>query len=159
MRKAKILLAITVSSVVAWVAAEGQSPNYPSGFRHWQHVKSGAWLNEHTLAGRFTGLHHVYANDKAVQGLQGEGYEDGAVLVFDLFHYSNENHVMREGARKSIDVMIRDSKRFTDTGGWGFVTFLGDEQAKPVQQDVVSECFACHKGAEKANYVFSQYRD
>ncbi len=60
---------------------------YPEGYRDWTHVKSMIIEPGHALANPFHGIHHVYANSKALTGLKGGKYSDGAVLVFDLLNY------------------------------------------------------------------------
>ena len=32
----------------------------------------------------FGGIHHIYANDKAIEGYRNELFPDGAVIIFDL---------------------------------------------------------------------------
>ena len=44
------------------------------------------------------------------------------------------------------------------TGGWGFVTFVGDSTTKRLDQDVVTACYGCHVAAKPSAYVFSKYR-
>jgi len=55
----------------------------------------------HPLANPFQGIHHVYANDKALEGLKHGDYPDGAVLVFDLLDYQEKDHALTEGKRRA----------------------------------------------------------
>jgi hypothetical protein len=41
---------------------------YPAGYRHWTHVKTMLIEPGHPLYGSFGGIHHLYANDKAMAG-------------------------------------------------------------------------------------------
>ncbi len=131
---------------------------YPAGFRSWQHVKTGIIQPGHALEASFGGIHHVYANTKAMHGLTVGQYESGAVFVFDLLDYQNSDNTIVEGARKRIDVMHYDSGEFADTGGWGFASYLGNSETALVEQDVVVACYACHEAVKAKNFVFSQYR-
>ena len=132
--------------------------DYPSGYRAWQHVKSMIIQPGHALEDPFGGIHHVYANSKAMRGLTGGEYEDGAVFVFDLLDYENSNDLIVEMGRKRLDIMQYDSDKFSATGGWGYDTFVGDSKTERLEQDVAAACYGCHIGAKASNFVFSQYR-
>ena len=142
----------------AKVIGDDAGVDYPAGYRSWQHVKSMILQPGHPLEDPFGGLHHIYANAKAMSGLTGGEYENGAYFVFDLLAYDDSNKAIVEKERKRIDVMQYDSERFSETGGWGYGTFVGDSKTERLVQDVSTACYACHQGTEATNYVFSQYR-
>jgi hypothetical protein len=50
--------------------------------------------------------------------------------------------------------MIKDSKKYATTGGWGFAQFTG---GKPVNEAVGTACFSCHGPANAHDFVFTQY--
>ncbi|MDO9371524.1 MAG: cytochrome P460 family protein [Gammaproteobacteria bacterium] len=152
-----LVLISGLSCTAAW-AADGKV-GYPDGYRDWHHVKSMVIQPGHPLENPFGGMHHVYANKKAVQGLKSGKYPDGAVLVFDLLKYNEGGSALQEGERKLVGVMQRDAKRFKDTGGWGFEGFAGDSHDKRLVSDGGKSCFACHAPEEKSSYVFSKLRD
>ena len=161
----KRVIAATVAATVAvssyWAVAEVQREkgvDYPSDYRSWQHVKTMIIQPGHALEDPFGGIHHIYANAKAMSGLTDDQYEDDAVFVFDLLNYDDSEKTIVETDRKRLDVMQYDSEQFSETGGWGFDTFVGDSKAERLDQDVVAACYACHTGAKATNFVFSQYR-
>ncbi len=153
-----IILTVLVVACGAKAISDKTGVDYPSNYRTWQHVKSMIILPGHALEDPFGGLHHVYANSKAMSGLTGGQYEDGAVFVFDLLGYDDSNNTIVETDRKRIDVMQKDSEQFSETDGWGYDTFVGDSATERLDQDVVVACFGCHSGAKASNYVFSHYR-
>jgi hypothetical protein len=55
-----------------------------------------------------------------------------------------------------VEFMIKDSRKYPETGGWGFARWLGNE-LKPYGQDAgfVKECFACHQPVKARDYVFT----
>lgn len=112
----------------------------------------------HPLENPFGGIHHIYANPKAMQGMSSGEYERGAVFVFDLLNYHEEGKVIVEKERTRLDVMQYDSVRFANTGNWGYDTFVGDSTEQRMEQDVVSACYSCHISAKKSGYVYSRYR-
>ncbi|MDH3580195.1 MAG: cytochrome P460 family protein, partial [Hyphomicrobiales bacterium] len=61
---------------VAAHAGEGKI-EYPEGYRNWSHVKSMVLLEGHALAKPFQGIHHLYANPKALAGYRSGDWRDG----------------------------------------------------------------------------------
>ncbi len=133
---------------------------YPQGYRDWHHVKSMVINPGHPLYEAFGGIHHLYANAKAVAGYKAGQFPDGAVIVFDLLEAKSADNAVTEGARKIVGVMHKDSKKYKTTGGWGFEGFKGgDKNARAVGGDATKACFECHAQQKAADYVFSRRRD
>ena len=162
MKSITVIIANVLLLSLFWIAEQAHTSegavDYPSGYRSWQHVKSMIIQPGHPLADSFGGIHHIYANADAMSGLTGGKYENGAFFVFDLLDYKSNENTIVEAARKRIDVMQYDSQRFSETGGWGFESFVGNSRTERVDQDVVSACYGCHIPAEKTNFIFSRYR-
>lgn len=158
--KSRVFASSVVLVVLAALAAakDGARIDYPEGFRHWTHVKSMVLLPDHPLAASFGGIHHVYANDRAVEGYRAGRFKDGAVLVFDLFEYTQADGAGTEGARKLTGVMHKDSERFAATGGWGYEGFAGDSKTERLVSDGGVSCHACHTQQKDHGYVFSALR-
>ncbi len=157
----KVIVAALATIFCTCVVADAQrerSVDYPSGYRSWQHVKTMIIQPGHALEDPFGGIHHIYANAKAMSGLSNSQYADGAVFVFDLLDYDNSDNVIVETERKRIDVMQYDNQRFVETDGWGFASFVSDSRTERVEQDVVTACHSCHVAAKETGYVYSQYR-
>jgi hypothetical protein len=153
-----VLMALMTMSWGANAISDSAGVDYPADYRSWQHVKSMIIQPGHPLEDPFGGIHHIYANPKAMAGLSSGKYEDGAVFVFDLLGYEDSNQTIVESDRIRIDVMQYNREQFSETGGWGFETFVGDSSSKRLDQDVVLSCYNCHIPAEASNYVYSQYR-
>ncbi len=136
----------------------GKKVDYPAGYRNWTHVKSMVIQEGHPLYESFGGIHHIYANEKALKALkEGKPFPDGAVLVFDLLEAKAENNAIVEGKRKVVGVMQKDSKKFAETGGWGFEGFKGDSKERIVK-DPIQSCFNCHASQKSNDFVFTKYR-
>lgn len=151
-----LLLAVAVGSGYGGEAAKVA---YPEGYRGWQHIKSMVILPGHSLENPFLGIHHVYGNAKAIQGLRDGRFPDGAVLVFDLLDYSESDHSLQEGGRKLVGVMQRDARRYAGTGGWGFEGFAGDSRTERLTSDGGQSCYDCHAAQQATGYVFSRLRN
>lgn len=152
--------------LVALAALSAATPTtapvpYPEGYRHWTHVKSMLIGPGHPLYGDFGGLHHLYANEQALDGYRSGGrFPDGSVIVFDLLAADERDHAVEAGARKIVGVMHKDSRRWAATGGWGFEGFAGgDRGQRAVGAKADTACFACHTQRQAQDYVFSEWRE
>ncbi len=130
---------------------------YPDDYRAWYHVKSMVIEPGHPLEDPFEGIHHIYANPAALQGLQGGEYADGAVLVFDLLEAQAGDHAVTEGPRKLLGVMQHDAAA-ADTGGWAFEAFAGDSRSERLVKDGGTSCYACHTDVRDSAFVFTKLR-
>jgi hypothetical protein len=158
MKRTLISLMLGALAIPVW-AADPQVP-YPSSYRDWHHVKSMVIEEGHPLFGAFGGIHHLYANPKAIEGYKAGKFPDGSVIVFDLLEASRKDSAVTEGPRKVLGVMHKDAKKYAATGGWGFEGFGGGDQSKRVVgANAASACFACHAPQKDHDYVFSRLRD
>lgn len=157
--KALAIPLICLAATTSALAADPQVP-YPQGYRNWHHVKSMVIEEGHPLFASFGGIHHLYANDKAMKGYRGKQFPDGSVIIFDLLEAKREGNAVTENARKVVGVMHKDSKKFKDTGGWGFEGFAaGDRAKRVVGGNAATACFACHQPQKAQDYTFSRLRD
>ncbi|GBD43093.1 hypothetical protein HRbin40_00558 [bacterium HR40] len=154
-----ILLSVAALAATAMVRAEEPEVAYPEGYRSWYHVKSMLIEPGHPLFEAFGGLHHIYANAKALEGYQRGSFPDGAVIVFDLLAVERTaDQAVVEKERKVLGVMRRDARVFTATDGWGYEGFAGGDPEKPVVGAKAFEaCHACHQAAGP-DFVFSELR-
>ncbi|MBV9247934.1 MAG: cytochrome P460 family protein [Acetobacteraceae bacterium] len=71
------------------------------------------------------------------------------------------------GTQHDVDFMVKDSKRFADSGGWGWAVFdydaasdtfkPGTSADTPPQEDDAKCGFACHTIVQSRDYVFTDY--
>ena len=71
------------------------------------------------------------------------------------------------GGQHDVDFMVKDSKRFADSGGWGYGVFdydaasdtfkPGTTAGKPPQGNDAKCGFACHLAVKNRDYVFTDY--
>jgi hypothetical protein len=131
---------------------------YPAGYRQWVHVKS-ALIGPESPNKRYIGFHHIYANEKAMEGYRNGRFEDGSIIVFDVLETQVNAATTAEGARRFIDMMVKDSQRFASTGGWGFEEFQGDSQTERVLTPQAKvACYNCHIQRKEQGFVFSVFR-
>src|SRR5262249_20355503 len=99
----------------------------------------------------------------------GKPFPDGARMA--KFHWipkkqeAYPGQPVVPGAQHDIDFMVKDSKRFADSGGWGWAAFdydaatdtfrPSDAASKPPQAHDAKCGFACHTAGEKSDYAFT----
>ena len=105
-------------------------------------------------------------------GVPGNGkpFPDGAKLA--KIHWSPKKMetfpaATVPGAQHDVDFMVKDSKRFADSGGWGYAVFEYDAASdtfkpgtsadKPPQGNDAKCGFACHTIVKTRDYVFTEY--
>jgi hypothetical protein len=60
------------------------------------------------------------------------------------------------GAFNGADVTVKDTRRFADSGGWGYVNFNHHEPKAPTGK--VTTCgYSCHLGGAKKDEVWTQF--
>ena len=157
--KQAILTALLLASSSCVTASEPAVP-YPDGYRDWHHVKSMVIEEGHPLHSAFGGIHHIYANDKALEGYRSERFPNGSVIIFDLLESVRAGNALSEGSRKVLGVMHKNTQAYAATGGWGFEGFAaGDRNSRVVGADAASACFACHQPQAHQDFTFSKRRD
>jgi hypothetical protein len=101
----------------------------------------------------------------------GKPFPDGAKMA--KIHWTakkNEsapNEPLVPGPLHDVDFMVKDSKRFADSGGWGWAEFeydaasdtfrVGTQSDQPPQGNDAKCGFACHTIAKNRDYVFTEY--
>jgi hypothetical protein len=122
---------------------------YPTDFRSWTFIKSG-------LSAARGGVHHIFANDKALEGYRTGTFPDGAMIAFDLISTKDLASLPMDGPRALVDVMTKDSAKYAQTGGWGFEEFLGDSHTNRALDAAAQQaCYACHVSQKDRDHVFS----
>jgi hypothetical protein len=61
-----------------------ETTSFPKEFRRWAHVKSVLLAPQSVAYATEGGIHHIYANDKALEGYDSGKFPDGSVIVYDL---------------------------------------------------------------------------
>jgi len=106
-------------------------------------------------------------------GIPGNGkpFPDGAKMA--KIHWEAKKNEIAPGTpfvagtQSDVDFMAKDSKRFADSGGWGYGAFEydaasdtfkpADQTAKPPQGHDAKCGFGCHTIVKNKDYVFTEY--
>ena len=169
-RIALLLVAVAaVAGIVAFTAAasgradEEASPIFgitnPPGYRDWTLISVAH------EAGNLNDLRAVLGNDVAIKAYRDRKlpFPDGTIIA--SLHYghvpSEENNKVFgdpqsfvPGPPTNVQFMVKDSKKYAATGGWGFAHFNKD--GKPGDEALLKTCSPCHAKASR-DFVFTQY--
>jgi cytochrome P460 len=155
--------AIALSAPVSGRADKDASPIYgvkiPTGYRDWKLISV---THEE---GDFNQLRAQLGNDTAINAYR-EGklpYPDGSIIV--ALHWSrvpsdDDNKVFGKvqafvaGSPVNMQVMVKDSQKYSATGGWGFGDFA---DGKPANEAKHKTCFPCHQPEKDHDFVFTRY--
>jgi hypothetical protein len=126
----------------------------PKGYRDWVMVapaREAAPLEElRAVVGNRTALKAYRAGEHP--------FPDGTVLVKLAWKNAPSPDfppASVPGAATTVQVMVKDSRRYATTGGWGFGRFV---DGRPVDRAQHETCFACHAARVKdRDYVFTRY--
>jgi hypothetical protein len=151
---------LLAAAAAAMAMAAANPVAYPDGYRHWTHVKSATVNSASPAYAHFGGMHHVYGNKAAMAGFASKSFPDGAVVVFDVLEWKEGPQHSDTGARRIVDVMVKDSRRFAATGGWGYTEFKGDSHTeRTMSADAMASCAGCHMKNAGKDSVFAVYKD
>lgn len=126
----------------------------PDGYRRWELVapaQEAEPLNE---------LRAVLGNETAIDAYEkgSRPFPDGTILVKLAWKHVKSpdfEPASVPGAATTVQVMVKDSKKYAATGGWGFGRFI---DGKPVDEAQHQTCFACHEARVKdRDYVFTKW--
>jgi hypothetical protein len=157
---AVIIAAASSIATVTTLAADQPAVPYPTGFRSWQVVRSTVVGPEHPSFPTRGGIHHYYANDKAVEGYRTGVFPNGSMIVDEgVFTKDGEGKakgLVFETERRAIDVMVKNNDLYKETSGWGFEQFKGDERTGVLTDSRRKQCHDCH--STQKNSVFTALR-
>ena len=139
-------------------AADEASPIFgvriPAGYRQWELIapaQEAEPLNE---------LRAVLGNPIAIKAYKDQAlpFPDGTIfakLAWKHIQSPDFAPASIPGAATTVQIMVKDSKKYPTTGGWGFGRFI---DGKPVDAAQHETCFACHEARVKdRDYVFTRY--
>jgi hypothetical protein len=154
------LISVTVASFAMMSNAAGTADDLtpPSGYRNWFHVNTMVVDKASPLFESLGGMHNVYVNATGEEALKrGSRYPDKSMFVTDLHDFAVSDGSYVEGARKGIAVMLKDSKKYASTGGWGFQFWEAGDPNKPAVTNAMKQCFECHQPKKDQDYIYSTY--
>jgi uncharacterized protein (DUF302 family) len=131
----------------------------PEGYRDWKLISVAH------EEGSLKSFAAILGNDVAVKAYRDKKlpYPDGTIIA--ALHWkhaaSGENNKIFgraqsfvAGEATNVQFMVKDSKKYASTGGWGFGHF---NDGKPADATVLKSCFPCHQKIKERDMVFTRY--
>src|SRR5262249_46172702 len=132
----------------------------PAGYRDWKFISVAR------EEGRLNDIRAVLGNDLAVETYRAgrTTFPDGAIIARIAWSYDPlpESEKAFGGAqayisgapKNGVQFMVKDSKKFAATGGWGYAWYV---DGKPASETAHNTCFACHQNVDTRDFVFARY--
>jgi hypothetical protein len=156
-------------AVVCMTTASGQAdgeaaPVYgvklPPGYRDWRLISVAH------EEGKLNDLRAILGNDAAIKAARDgkPAYPDGTIIArlawsYDPLPESSQafgrlQSFVAGPPRNGVQFMVKDSKKYAATGGWGYAQF---DDGKPASEAVHNTCFPCHSTVKARDFIFNRY--
>jgi len=160
---------VALAGVVVYMAhasgyADGEADpifgiTIPAGYRDWKLISVAH------EEGNLNDLRALLGNDAAIKAYRGGKlpFPDGTIIARLAWSYvpSEENNKVFgrsqsfvAGSATNVQFMVKDSKKYAATGGWGFAQF---KDGKPADEALIKTCFPCHEPVKARDFVFTRY--
>ncbi|MGX9430522.1 MULTISPECIES: cytochrome P460 family protein [Bradyrhizobium] len=162
------VVALSTLYVTRPTAQSNVSPIYgvtiPAGYREWKLIAVNQLKTD-----KVDQLRVQLGNEIAIKAFK-EGtipFPDGTIIAalhWNRVPSADNNKVLADafpGAQSfvvqsavNVQFMVKDSKKYAATGGWGFGDF---KDGKPGDEALHKTCFGCHEPAKAHDFVFAHY--
>jgi hypothetical protein len=132
----------------------------PRGYRDWKLISVAR------EEGDLNDIRAILGNDVAIKAYR-EGklpFPDGAIIARLAWSLdpSEENNktfgrpqsFVAGSPKNGVQFMVKDSKKYASTGGWGYAHF---NDGKPADEAVLKTCYPCHQAIKVRDFVFTRY--
>ena len=134
----------------------------PPGYRDWKFVSAAHEADD------LNDIRVAIGNDKAIMAYRaGKPFPEGAIVgrvAWKMVPSEENNKIF--GKEQSfvpgdapdwyLQFMVKDTKKYAATGGWGYSNF--DKDLKPLTDEkTMYACFVCHKAVTSRDYIFTRY--
>jgi Cytochrome P460 len=132
----------------------------PPGYRDWRLISVAH------EEGKLDDFRAILGNDMAIKASREAKlpYPDGTIIARLAWSYvpleesskafGNPQSFVAGPPRNGVQFMIKDSRKYASTGGWGFAQF---DDGKPADEAMHKTCFPCHEIVKARDFVFNRY--
>jgi hypothetical protein len=175
MKRISLLFALaTVAGIIGFAAPESRRADQnasqnaapifvktiPPGYRDWRLVSVAR------EEGDLNDIRAILGNDVAIKAYREATlpFPDGTIIARLAWSHdaSAENNktfgraqsFVAGAPKNGIQFMVKDSKKYAATGGWGFAHF---DDGKSADDAMLNTCFGCHQAVKDRDLVFTRY--
>lgn len=159
-----LAVAVAFAALASERADENSAPVFvkeiPPGYRDWRLISVAR------EEGDLNDIRAILGNDTAIKAYR-EGtlpFPEGAIIarLAWSFEASEENNrafgraqsFVAGHPKNGVQFMVKDSKKYAATGGWGYAHF---DDGKPAKEASMQSCFPCHQEIKSRDYIFTRY--
>src|SRR5687767_5911379 len=167
-----VFLLVAVTAVVCVIAAAPASRpadepaaaidagRLPPGYRDWRLISVAR------EEGELDDIRAILGNDIAIKAYR-EGtlpFPEGAIIArlawsFDASEENNRAFGRAQSfvaghPKNGVQFMVKDTKKYAATGGWGYAHF---DDGKPAKEAFMQSCFPCHQEIKSRDFIFTRY--
>lgn len=134
----------------------------PTGYRDWRLISVAH------EEGDLNDIRAILGNDEAIKAYRERKLpfpEETIIARIAWRHIPSEENNKAFGRAQSfvpgdappwyLQFMVKDSKKYAATGGWGYGQF--DKDGKPGPESDLKKCFPCHQAIKDRDFVFTRY--
>ena len=134
----------------------------PANYRDWRVISVAH------EEGELNDIRAILGNDKAIKAYRAGKlpFPEGTIIARIAWrHVPSEENNRAFGREQSfvpgeappwyLQLMVKDSKKYAATGGWGYAQF--DKDGKPGPESDMKKCFPCHQAVTARDFVFTRY--
>jgi hypothetical protein len=134
----------------------------PAGYREWRLISVAH------EEGELNDLRAILGNDEAIKAYRTGKlpFPEGTIIARIAWRHvpSDENNKAFGRAQSFVpgdappwylQFMVKDSKKYAATGGWGYAQF--DKEGKPGRESDMKKCFPCHQAIKDRDFVFTRH--
>ena len=170
-RMSLLLMASAILASVVGFSATASAPKsqdeavvfvqtIPPGYRDWSLISVAR------EEGKLDDIRAVLGNDVAMKAFRAGTlpFPDGTIIARLAWSYdASEENNKAFGQKQSyiaghpkngVQFMIKDSKKYAATGGWGYGHF---ENGKSAEDSFLKACHPCHTKIPERDFVFTRY--
>lgn len=164
-----LVAAATVAAFVATASGRADEQAAPlfgikiyPGYRDWRLISVAR------EEGNLNDIRAILGNDVAIKAYREAKlpFPDGTVIARiawkDVPSAENnrvfgrkQSFVPGDAPEWYLQFMVKDSKKYAATAGWGFAQF--DKDGKPADEAKLKTCFPCHEPFKAGDFVFTRY--
>jgi len=160
----------TVAGLIAFAAPASRHANQeaapifvktiPPGYRDWRLVSVAH------EEGDLKDIRAILGNDMAIKAYREAKlpFPDGTIIARLAWSHdaSEENNktfgrpqsFVAGAPKNGVQFMVKDSKKYAATGGWGYAHF---DDGKLADEALLKKCFPCHQAIKDRDFVFTRY--
>lgn len=132
----------------------------PPGYRDWRLISVAH------EEGKLNDFRAILGNDVAIKAFRegNSSFPDGTIIARLAWSYDpleesekafgHPQSFVAGPPKNGVQFMVKDSKKYASTSGWGFAQF---NDGKPADEAAHKTCFPCHGVAKARDFVFNRY--